>query len=69
HHLIDVLGLYKEQPLALNLPADIYDQLFNRHLYLPKTPWQKRSILGVGYWLKIDEPHFSSVKAHNHLIH
>ncbi len=69
HQLIDVLGLYKEQPLELNLPADINEQLFNRHHYLPKTPWQKRSKLGVGYWLKKDEPHFSSVKAHNHLIH
>ena len=69
HQLIEALGIYKEQTLALNLPDDINDQLYNRHLYLPKTPWQKRPKLGVGYWLKKDEPHFSSVKAYNHLIH
>ncbi|MEL0654589.1 alkaline phosphatase D family protein [Pseudoalteromonas issachenkonii] len=69
HQLIKALGIYKEQPLAIELPDDINEQLYNRHLYLPKTPWQKRSKLGVGYWLKKDEPHFSSVKAYNHLIH
>ncbi|MBZ2193918.1 alkaline phosphatase D family protein [Pseudoalteromonas arctica] len=69
HQLIKALGIYKEQPLAIELPADINEQLYNRHLFLPKTPWQKRSKLGVGYWLKKDEPHFSSVKAYNHLIH
>ncbi|GAA62094.1 hypothetical protein P20652_3987 [Pseudoalteromonas sp. BSi20652] len=69
HQLVKALGIYKEQPLAIELPADINEQLYNRHLYLPKTPWQKRSKLGVGYWLKKDEPHFSSVKAYNHLIH
>ena len=69
HQLIKVLGIYKEQPLAIELPDDINEQLYNRHLFLPKTPWQKRSKLGVGYWLKKDEPHFSSVKAYNHLIH
>lgn len=69
HQLIKALGIYKEQPLAIELPGDINEQLYNRHLFLPKTPWQKRSKLGVGYWLKKDEPHFSSVKAYNHLIH
>ena len=69
HQLIKALGIYKEQPLAIELPAHINEQLYNRHLFLPKTPWQKRSKLGVGYWLKKDEPHFSSVKANNHLIH
>ena len=69
HQLIKALGIYKEQPLAIELPADINEQLYNRHLFLPKTPWQKRSKLGVGYWLKKDEPHFSSVKAYNHLVH
>jgi hypothetical protein len=69
HQLIKALGIYKEQPLAIELPDDINEQLYNRHLFLPKTPWQKRSKLGVGYWLKKDEPHFSSVKAYNHLIH
>jgi len=69
HQLVKQLGIYKEQPLAIELPDDIKEQLYNRHLYLPKTPWQKRSKLGMGYWLKKDEPHFSSVKAYNHLIH
>ncbi|MEM5478456.1 alkaline phosphatase D family protein [Pseudoalteromonas fuliginea] len=69
HQLVKQLGIYKEQPLAIELPDDIKEQLYNRHLYLPKTPWQKRSKLGIGYWLKKDEPHFSSVKAYNHLIH
>ena len=69
YQLIKALGIYKEQPLAIELPDDINEQLYNRHLFLPKTPWQKRSKLGVGYWLKKDEPHFSSVKAYNHLIH
>ena len=55
--------------MALPLPNNIDEQLYNRHHFLPKTPWQKRSKLGVGYWLKKDEPHFSSVKAFNHLIH
>ncbi|TMS79646.1 alkaline phosphatase D family protein [Pseudoalteromonas sp. S554] len=69
HQLIEKLGIYKEQPMALPLPNKIDEQLYNRHHFLPKTPWQKRSKLGVGYWLKKDEPHFSSVKAFNHLIH
>ena len=69
HQLIVKLGIYKEQPLALTLPNDINAQLYNRHHFLPKTPWQKRPKFGVGYWLKKDEPHFSSIKAHNHLIH
>ncbi len=69
HQLIEKLGIYKEQPMALPLPDQLNEQLYNRHHFLPKTPWQKRSKLGVGYWLKKDEPHFSSVKAFNHLIH
>jgi hypothetical protein len=69
HQLITILGIYKEEPLAINLPDDISTQLYNRHTLLPKTPWQQCSKLGVGYWLKKDEPHFSSVKAYNHLIH
>jgi hypothetical protein len=69
HQLIIKLGIYKEQPLALDLPSDINEQLFNRPFFLPNTPWQKRSKWGVGYWLKKNEPHFSSVQAHNHLIH
>ena len=36
---------------------------------MPTTSWKNRSKLGIGYWLKKDEPHFSSVKAYNHLIH
>ena len=69
HQLIEQLGIYKEQPLALDLPDDISQQLYGRHHLLPTTSWKKRSKLGIGYWLKKDEPHFSSVKAYNHLIH
>ncbi|MBB1301370.1 MULTISPECIES: metallophosphatase [Pseudoalteromonas] len=66
--LISVLGIYQEQPLAIDLPAQLSEQLYQRHLYLPTVPWQKRNKIGVGYWLKKDEPHFSSLKAANHLI-
>lgn len=66
--LIDVLGIYKEQPLDIDLPEDIQQQLYQRHLYLPKVPWQNRNKIGVGYWLKKDVPHFSSLKADNHLV-
>jgi len=66
--LIDALGIYKELPLAINLPEIVEEQLYQRHLYLPKVPWQKRKKLGVGYWLKKDVPHFSSLKAANHLV-
>jgi len=69
HQLIKHLGIYKEQPLNLDLPADIAEQLYGRHYLLPTTSWKNRSKLGIGYWLKKDEPHFSSVKAYNHLIH
>jgi hypothetical protein len=69
HQLITKLGIYKEQPLALNLPTELDEQLYNRHVFLPKTPWQNRAKLGIGYWLKKDQPHFSSIKAYNHLIH
>ncbi|MGO2477764.1 MAG: metallophosphatase [Pseudoalteromonas sp.] len=66
--LIKKLGIYKELPLDIALPEDINEQLYRRHLYLPKLPWQQRRKTGVGYWLKKDEPHFSSLKAANHLI-
>ncbi|MGS0535934.1 alkaline phosphatase D family protein [Pseudoalteromonas sp. SaAl2] len=66
--LIDVLGIYKEQPLDIELPEDLQQQLYQRHLYLPKVPWQKRNKIGVGYWLKKDVAHFSSLKADNHLV-
>ncbi|MEM5550556.1 metallophosphatase [Pseudoalteromonas neustonica] len=68
YRLIDLLGIYKEQPLDIALPEKLTDQLYQRHLFLPKVPWQQRSKIGVGYWLKKDEPHFSSLKAANHLI-
>ncbi|MEI5638738.1 MULTISPECIES: alkaline phosphatase D family protein [unclassified Pseudoalteromonas] len=66
--LIERLGLYPEEPLNLALPEDQQAQLYQRHHYLPKTPWQDRSKLSPSYWLRKDEPHFSSVKAYNHLI-
>ena len=67
--IITLFGIFKEPPLKLNLPACFSEQLYSRHLYLPKVPWQNRSKWGVGYWLKKDEPHFSSLKAENHLVH
>lgn len=66
--LIKTLGIYKELPLDIALPEDLNEQLYQRHLFLPKVPWQKRSKIGVGYWLKKDEPHFTSLKSANHLI-
>ncbi|MEJ6473879.1 alkaline phosphatase D family protein [Pseudoalteromonas piscicida] len=68
HQLIARLGLFKESKLPLTLPSDDQAQLYQRHLYLPKTPWQTRSKFSPGYWFRKDEPHFSSVKAFNHLI-
>ncbi|KZN45301.1 hypothetical protein [Pseudoalteromonas luteoviolacea] len=66
--LIDLLGIYKEQALDLMLPSTVDDQLYNRDSFLPKEPWKSRSKLTLGYWLRKDEPHFSSVKAANHLV-
>ena len=68
YRLIELLGIYKEQPLDIALPEQLSEQLYQRHLFLPKVPWQQRSKIGVGYWLKKDEPHFSSLKAANHLV-
>ncbi|MCF7518953.1 alkaline phosphatase D family protein [Pseudoalteromonas sp. L21] len=67
--VISLFGVFEEPKLDLALPEGFEQQLYKRHLYLPKVPWQKRSKFGVGYWLKKDEPHFSSLKAENHLIH
>ncbi|MCF2858088.1 metallophosphatase [Pseudoalteromonas sp. SMS1] len=68
HQLIPLLGIYREQPLALNLPQTLASQLYVRDKYLPKEPWNKRSKFSLGYWTRKDEPHFSSVKSGNHLI-
>ncbi|MBQ4850052.1 metallophosphatase [Pseudoalteromonas sp. MMG012] len=67
--LIDKLGLYKEADNGLQLPKLRQEQLFSRHNFLPKTPWQKRSKWSLGYHFKKDEPHFTSAHACNHLIH
>ncbi len=67
--VISLFGVFQEPALDLDLPEEFEQQLYQRHLHLPKVPWQKRSKFGVGYWLKKDEPHFSSLKAENHLIH
>ncbi len=63
-----LLGLYPDKDATLALPVSIQEQLYHRPDYLPKTPWQNRSKLCVGYWFKKDEPHFTSMKAGNHLI-
>ena len=43
HQLIKQLGIYKEQPLDLDLPAEIAEQLYGRHYLLPTTSWKNRS--------------------------
>ncbi|WP_440053235.1 alkaline phosphatase D family protein [Pseudoalteromonas sp. T1lg65] len=67
--LINRLGLFKEAELGLELPQDIQAQLYQRHAFLPHTPWKEASKKTLNYWLKKDEPHFSSVKAFNHLVY
>ncbi|NOU49447.1 metallophosphatase [Pseudoalteromonas sp. JBTF-M23] len=67
--LIEVLGLYKEQAHIAQLPEDIQLQLFNRHQFLPKTPWQECSKYSFSYWFKRGEAHFTSLSAGNHLIY
>ncbi|GEK11800.1 alkaline phosphatase D family protein [Pseudoalteromonas peptidolytica] len=66
--LIQRLDLFTETRLEIELPDDAQAQLYQRHQYLPKTPWQSRSKFSAGYWFRKDEAHFSSVKAFNHLI-
>ncbi|WP_063371837.1 hypothetical protein [Pseudoalteromonas luteoviolacea] len=68
HQLIPILGIYEEQPLNLPLPDTLEAQLYKRDKFLPKESWEKRSKFSLGYWTRKDEPHFSSVKAGNHLI-
>ncbi|BBN81885.1 hypothetical protein PA25_18700 [Pseudoalteromonas sp. A25] len=67
--LIDCLGLYKEQAHITELPEDIQQQLFNRHQFLPKTPWQACPKYSFSYWFKRGEAHFTSLSAGNHLIY
>lgn len=67
--LIETLGIYKQADgLPHEMPSQALDQLYRRDLFLPKKPWHKQSKLSLAYWLKKDEPHFSSVKSANHLI-
>ncbi|RZM84056.1 metallophosphatase [Pseudoalteromonas rubra] len=68
HSLIAQLEIYPEDNVALSLPDSLQQQLYQRHHWLPKTPWQERSKWTLGHWLKKDEIHFSSVKAGNHLV-
>ncbi|WP_462171751.1 alkaline phosphatase D family protein [Pseudoalteromonas xiamenensis] len=63
-----LLGLYPDKHAMLALPVSIQEQLYHRPDFLPKTPWQNRSKLCIGYWFQKDEPHFTSMKAGNHLI-
>lgn len=62
------LGLFLDDEALIALPVSLDEQLYQRHLYLPKTPWQDRSKFSLGYWLKQDEAHFTSMKSGNHLI-
>lgn len=68
YQLIEKLGIYRESEQLIPLPSALSEQLYQRHHLLPKTPWQQRSKWQLGYWLKKDVPHFSSVKSANHLI-
>ncbi|TMN86699.1 metallophosphatase [Pseudoalteromonas phenolica] len=68
--VIEQLGLYKEARTEyITLPDNLSEQLFARTPYLPKTPWQDRSKRSLGYWLRKDDPHFTSSHAVNHLIY
>ena len=70
HTVIKQLGLFKEaRTKYINLPDKLSEQLFARTPHLPKTPWQERSKRSFGYWLRKDEPHFTSSHAANHLIY
>ncbi|WP_233997952.1 alkaline phosphatase D family protein [Pseudoalteromonas sp. T1lg10] len=69
HQLIAKLGIYKESAPLLAVSEQVVDELYQRAELLPKTPWQQLSKWHSGYWLRKDEPHFSSIKSANHLIH
>ena len=66
--LIEVLGIYREQHLDISLPPTIEQQLYNRDRFLPYTPWQQRDKTDLGYWLRRDLEHFTSLKSENHLV-
>ena len=66
--LIEVLGIYREQQLDISLPPTIEQQLYNRDRFLPYTPWQQRDKTDLGYWLRRDLEHFTSLKSENHLV-
>ncbi|MEO2280767.1 alkaline phosphatase D family protein [Pseudoalteromonas sp. YIC-468] len=69
HELIGKLGIYTEQTPLIDTGDDIKATLYTRADILPKTPWQELSKWHSGYWFRKDEPHFSSVKSANHLVH
>ncbi|WP_233998459.1 alkaline phosphatase D family protein [Pseudoalteromonas sp. T1lg48] len=69
HQLIAKLGIYTESTPLLASSEQVVDELYRRAELLPKTPWQKLSKWHSGHWLRKDEPHFSSIKSANHLIH
>ncbi|CAH9055292.1 hypothetical protein PSECIP111951_01212 [Pseudoalteromonas holothuriae] len=67
--LVEVLGIYKEQAHVAQLPHDMQQQLYNRHNFLPKTPWQQCPKYSFSYWFKRGEAHFTSMSAGNHLVY
>ncbi|WP_234399145.1 alkaline phosphatase D family protein [Pseudoalteromonas sp. T1lg75] len=69
HQLVAKLGIYTESMPLLTTSEQVVDELYRRAELLPKKPWQKLSKWHSGYWLRKDEPHFSSIKSANHLIH
>jgi hypothetical protein len=66
--LIKILGLYTEPSLINALEGRVDNSLYCRDKLLPKTTWQQRSKLDMGYWLRKDLEHFTSLKSHNHLV-
>ena len=67
--LIDALKLFKEPCLLEPLGYASSQTLYTRDAFLPTTKWHERSKLELGYWLRRDLEHFTSLKSHNHLVH
>lgn len=67
--LIDALKLFKEPCLIEPLAFSSSQTLYLRDTILPSTKWHERSKLELGYWLRRDLEHFTSLKSHNHLVH
>ncbi len=67
--LITRLGIFRESTLIEGVSPVSSDNLYKRAELLPNTPWQERSKTELGYWLRRDKIHFTSLKSKNHLVH